>query len=105
MIVTEYISIVETWLRPDVTDAMLYPENWYNVHRYDRPSDMSGGYLFFVSEDVLSYRSPHVPLEQVEMTCITIIKCSGLALSTVLRMTSLSYRNMPFSGTHPTKTP
>jgi hypothetical protein len=34
--------------------------------------------------------------------CIT---CSALALSTVLRTTSLSYGNMPFSGTHPTKTP
>jgi hypothetical protein len=34
--------------------------------------------------------------------CIT---CSALALSTVLRTTSLSYGNIPFSGTHPTKTP
>jgi hypothetical protein len=33
------------------------------------------------------------------------ITCSALALSTVLRTTSLSYGNMPFSGTHPTKTP
>jgi hypothetical protein len=56
MIVTEYISIVETWLRLDVTDAMLDAENRYNIYRYDRPSDMWGGYLFFVSEDVLSYR-------------------------------------------------
>jgi hypothetical protein len=31
--------------------------------------------------------------------------CSALALSTVLRTTSLSYGNMPFSGNHPTKTP
>jgi hypothetical protein len=34
-----------------------------------------------------------------------VITCSALALSTVLRTTSLSYGNMPFSGTHPTKTP
>jgi hypothetical protein len=34
-----------------------------------------------------------------------LITCSALALSTVLRTTSLSYGNMPFSGTHPTKTP
>jgi hypothetical protein len=34
----------------------------------------------------------------------TAITCSALALSTVLRTTSLSYGNMPFSGTHPTKT-
>jgi hypothetical protein len=33
------------------------------------------------------------------------ITCSALALSTVSRTTSLSYGNMPFSGTHPTKTP
>jgi hypothetical protein len=32
-----------------------------------------------------------------------VITCSALALSTVLRTTSLSYGNMPFSGTHPTK--
>jgi predicted RNase H-related nuclease YkuK (DUF458 family) len=36
---------------------------------------------------------------------IHIITCSALALSTVLRTTSLSYGNMPFSGTHRTKTP
>jgi hypothetical protein len=29
----------------------------------------------------------------------------ALVLSAVLRTTSLSYGNMPFSGTHPTKTP
>jgi hypothetical protein len=35
----------------------------------------------------------------------SVITGSALARSTVLRTTSLSYRNMPFSGTHPTKTP
>jgi hypothetical protein len=37
--------------------------------------------------------------------CLNSFTCSALALGTVLRTTSLSYGNMPFSGTHPTKTP
>jgi hypothetical protein len=34
-----------------------------------------------------------------------VSRASALALSAVLRTTSLCYGNMPFSGTHPTKTP
>jgi hypothetical protein len=41
----------------------------------------------------------------VEIANDIVITCSALALSTVLKTTSLSYGNMPFSGTHPTKTP
>jgi hypothetical protein len=52
-----------------------------------------------------TYVQPHyVPVGRHEFDTIEIT-CSALALSTVLRTTSLSYGNMPFSDTHPTKTP
>jgi hypothetical protein len=41
----------------------------------------------------------------LECSSLLGVTCSTLALSTVLRTTSLSYGNMPFSGTHRTKTP
>jgi hypothetical protein len=44
-------------------------------------------------------------LPEEVVASVIVITCSALALSTVLRTTSLSYGNMPFSGTHPTKTP
>jgi hypothetical protein len=39
----------------------------------------------------------------VNVSRLCLVTCSALALSTVLRTTSLSYGNMPFSGTHQQK--
>jgi hypothetical protein len=44
-------------------------------------------------------------LDFVESSDARISRASALALSAVLRTTSLSYRNMPFSGIHRTNTP
>jgi hypothetical protein len=53
---------------------------------------------------VIMYNAAFLPGRSTFAASV-LITCSALALSTVLRTTSLSYGNMPFSGTHPTKTP
>jgi hypothetical protein len=61
-------------------------------------------FSFFLLATPEIYSAPASPPPHLQMSGAATA-CSALALSTVLRTTSLSYGNMPFSGTHPTKTP
>jgi hypothetical protein len=61
--------------------------------------------VFGVSIYIKSWFLSRLPTA-APMNDLNLLKLlSALALSTALRTTSLSYGNMPFSGTHPTKTP
>jgi hypothetical protein len=73
----------------ELTSALILQTAWKSVEQFKRYL----GNFMGVFYPILATRVRKV------------ITCSALALSTVLRTTLLSHGNMPFSGTHPTKTP
>jgi hypothetical protein len=66
------VAVVETWLGPDISDAMLDPENRFIIYRFDRSNGIGGGVCLFVSRDILSYRTPVVLFDAVECVCATV---------------------------------
>ena len=67
------VAVVETWFGHDISDALLDPENRYSLIFIDMIVQMVCGVCVFVLRDILSYRTPHVLFNSVEMVCVTVI--------------------------------
>jgi len=57
----DVICLTETWLKPDIHTAEIFPCHYgYQIYRDDRTSDKGGGVLLAVTNNFLSQEQPEL---------------------------------------------
>ena len=93
--IVPFIAIVETWLKPHITDAQIHLEN-YQIFRADREGPKNGGSLLYILNIIPIDKS--VSFDDDTCSCViclsSVKKCILVSLYRPPNSTSESFKNL-----------
>ena len=90
----DIVAVTETWLKPDICDSEILPENQYTIYRRDRVDGRrGGGVLLAVKSNVLSFRRCEIEPLRTE-----ILVCELLPSNSKKLTICVCYRPLDFSN-------